>query len=139
MKQALIFLTTLFVILTLPSPAFSQSYLTDICQQLTGTAVTNCQNCISQDGFWTGLGCISFNPWDFAGDLLRIGISLAGGIALLIMLFGAFTIATASGNPELVQKGQESFTSAIIGLIFIIFSIVILNFFGVEILNIPDF
>jgi hypothetical protein len=90
-------------------------------------------------GFWTGLGCINFSPEGFVSNLLSIGIGLAGGFALLLLLYGSFLLVTSSGNPEQVQKGKEVATSAIAGLLFIILSIYIMNLVGVTILRIPDF
>ncbi len=43
----------------------------------------------------------------------------------------------SSGNPEKVQAAREQLTSAVVGLLFIIFSITILQVIGVDILHIP--
>ncbi len=72
-------------------------------------------------------------------SLLRIGIGLAGGFVLLSILYGSFLLTTSSGDPKRVQEGQEMITSAIMGLLFVIFSVIILRFIGVSILQIPGF
>ena len=55
------------------------------------------------------------------------------------MLYAGFMIMTASGNPERIKAGQELMTSAVAGLILLIFSIFILRFIGVDILGLDAF
>ena len=45
----------------------------------------------------------------------------------------------SQGNPEQVKGAREQLTAAIIGLLFIIFSLVILQVIGFNILRIPGF
>lgn len=93
-----------------------------------------------EGGIQTALGCIpTKDPTKFVGWLLKIAIGLGGGIAFLLIVFGAFQVITSSGNPESVKKGTEMITAAISGLIFIIFSLFLLKLIGVNILNIPGF
>lgn len=87
----------------------------------------------------TAIGPISFDPTEFVPDLIRILISISGGIALVLMIFGSLQVVLSSGNPEKVKGGQEIITSAIMGLIFIIFSIFLLQFIGVKLFEIPGF
>ena len=75
----------------------------------------------------------------FIKSLLSIAFGVAGGIAFLLMLFGAFQIMTSAGNPEKMKAGSELITSALTGLLFIVFSIFILRLIGVTILDIPGF
>lgn len=79
------------------------------------------------------------NLQDFIQQLLNLALGVAGGIAFLLMLFGAFQIMTSSGNPEKMKSGSELITSALTGLLFIIFSIFLLKLIGVEVLDIPGF
>jgi hypothetical protein len=79
------------------------------------------------------------NLQGFIQQLLNLALGVAGGIAFLLMLFGAFQIMTSSGNPEKMKSGSELITSALTGLLFIIFSIFLLKFIGVDILQIPGF
>jgi len=55
------------------------------------------------------------------------------------MLYAGFMVMTASGNPERLKAGQELLTSAIAGLILLIFSVFILRFIGVDILGLDAF
>jgi hypothetical protein len=75
----------------------------------------------------------------FTQSLLGFAFGVAGGIAFLLMLFGTFQIMTSSGNPEKMKAGSELITSALTGLLFIIFSVFILKLIGVTILDIPGF
>ena len=71
--------------------------------------------------------------------ILDIGVGIGGGVAFLLILFGGFRMLTSAGNPEQLAAGQELVTSAIAGLLFVIFSIFILKLIGVNILGLPDF
>jgi hypothetical protein len=71
--------------------------------------------------------------------LMTLGLSLAGGAAILMILGAAFTLATSQGEPKRTGEAKDMLTSAIIGLLFIIFSVTILQFIGQGILQIPGF
>lgn len=90
-------------------------------------------------GVDTAVGCIPTNPAGLVSFLLRLILGLSGGIALLLIIFSGYRMATAAGNPEALQGARETLTSAIVGLVFIILAIVILRIIGVEILRIPGF
>jgi len=87
----------------------------------------------------TAIGCIPTDPTAFAQTVINRSVPLGAGFAFLLILFGAFTLITSAGNPENVQKGKEIITSAIIGLLVIIFSIFILRLIGIDILNLNIF
>jgi hypothetical protein len=98
-----------------------------------------CTNC---KGTWTAIGCITTdptNPTNIVAIILKLGLGLAGGIAFLLILFGGLQIMTSAGNPEQLNAGRELITSAIIGLILVLFSIFLLQFIGVNIIGIPGF
>lgn len=90
-------------------------------------------------GINSALGCIPTDPAQFIQGLLRLATGIGGGIALLLMIFGAFQMMTSAGNPESLKNGSAQFTNAIVGLLFIIFSVLLLQIIGVNILNIPGF
>jgi TRAP-type C4-dicarboxylate transport system permease small subunit len=91
------------------------------------------------DGTKTAFGELSNDPGVVANQLLRVGTFMAGGIALVIMVFAAYKIISSRGNPDALQSGRELFTSALIGLLFIIFAVVILQLIGRDIIGIPGF
>lgn len=112
----------------------------DLCANVPLSELTECRSCIGADytqGVYTAIGCIKNDPNVFIPSLARLIIGIAGGIALLLMLVGAFLVTTAGGDPKKVESGKSTFTSAIIGLLVVIFSAVLLQFIGVQILRLP--
>lgn len=88
----------------------------------------------------TGLGIeITTNAEGFIRGIFQIILGISGGIALVLIIISGYRIMTSRANPEKIQQGKEQLTSAIIGLLFIIFSIVILQVIGVDILRIRGF
>jgi hypothetical protein len=86
---------------------------------------------------YTAIGCIPVrNTNEFIGFILRWAIGIGGGIAFLLIVLAGFQIMTSAGNPERLKAGQELLTSAIAGLILLIFSVFILRIIGVNILGI---
>lgn len=86
----------------------------------------------------TAIGCIPFDdPTKLTGFILRWAIGIAGGIAFLLIIYAGFLITTSQGDPKRLQAGRELLTSAIGGLMLLIFSVFILRVIGVDILQIP--
>ncbi|MBU3957161.1 pilin [Patescibacteria group bacterium] len=93
--------------------------------------------CDDPDAIPTAIGCINVkSPEGFVGSILTLAIGIGGGIAMLLIIFGGIQILTSAGNPEKIQAGKELITSAIAGLILIVFSVFILRIIGVEVLEI---
>jgi hypothetical protein len=91
-------------------------------------------------GIDTAIGCIPFGDQNqLIGFFLRWGIGIGGGIAFLLILMAGFQIMTSRGDPKRLQAGQEMMTSAIAGLLLLIFSLVILRIIGFDILGIVSF
>lgn len=88
-------------------------------------------------GTWTALGCIPRDANKLIGWILTNAIMMGGGIAFLFMIFGAFQIIISGGDPEKINGGKEVLTSAIAGLLMIIFSVILLKIIGYDILRIP--
>lgn len=97
------------------------------------------QNDPLHPGLKTAIGCIHTNPAEFARDLMKFIISIGGGLAFLMMLIGAFQMLTSAGNPDSLNAGKERLTSAVIGLMLVIFATLLLQIIGVNILDIPGF
>lgn len=89
----------------------------------------------------TAIGCINIlEDIDTSmGGILGLAIGIGGGIAFLLILYAGFMIMTSQGNPDRLKAGQELLTSAISGLILLIFSVFILRFIGVDILKLENF
>ncbi len=92
-------------------------------------------------GIETAIGCIPVlgSTNEFLSSVLRWAVGVGSGIAFLLMLYAGFMIMTAAGNPERIKAGQELLTSAVAGLILLIFSVFILRFIGVDILGLDAF
>lgn len=90
-------------------------------------------------GVRTALGCVPTEPNKLITLLVQMGATIGGGITLLLMIFGAIRMIMSAGNPEQLKQGQEQFKSAVIGLLFIIFAVLLLQIIGVNILSIPGF
>ena len=98
------------------------------------------EGCPNKDEINTAIGCIPFGDTNaFVGFILRWAIGVGGGIAFLLILMATFQIMSSSGDPERLKGGQELLTSAIAGLIMLIFSVFILKVIGVDILKLPGF
>lgn len=119
--------------------------LNSFCTQyfpLSSTAnneIQKCSRCMMQTGgFYTSIGCIPLDLATFISSyILGIGIGIAGGVALLCIMYSAFRMQTSMGNAEAIKKAQENMTACITGLIIVIFSVLILKIIGVDILRIP--
>lgn len=114
----------------------------DYCKQVPTDQQAACQACVGENPetsgrLYTAVGCIHVEGESLAADLIRLFLGLAGGIALLSILAGAFLFTTSQGESNRVKQGKELITAAIAGLFFIIFSVIILDFIGVKILQIP--
>lgn len=70
---------------------------------------------------------------------INISITVGGIIAFILIIAGAFQIILSAGNPDRVKAGKEMITSAIAGLLLIIFAVFILRLIGYDILKIPGF
>jgi len=85
----------------------------------------------------TAIGCVPIGSEDdLFGFILGWAIGIAGGIAFVLIIFAGFQIMTSAGDPKRLQAGRELLTSAIAGLMLIIFSTFILRLIGVDILGI---
>ncbi len=85
----------------------------------------------------TALGCIPIRVDKFVEWLLPYLFGIAGGISFLLMVYGFIIVATSEGDPKKMAGGQETITSAIMGLLTSIFAIFILRLVTVGILKIP--
>jgi hypothetical protein len=90
----------------------------------------------------TAIGCIPVLEGGINGlliFLLRWAVGIGGGIAFLLIIYAGFMVMTAQGNPERLKAGQELLTSAISGIILLIFCVIVLKFIGVDVLGLDAF
>lgn len=96
---------------------------------------------------YTFLGCLgggsSFSEEGSGGifvqSILNIIFSVAGGIAFLYLIYGSFIILTSQSDPEKLNYGKRIVNGAIIGLVFTLSSVLIVNFIASGILKLPEF
>jgi hypothetical protein len=87
----------------------------------------------------TALGCVPYTRAAFASALLTFIVGIAGAVALVTMLIATFLIMTAGDKADQLKKGRELFTSAVIGLLFLIFSVSLLRIIAGDIIKLPGF
>lgn len=107
-----------------------------LCQDLSKP---ECQKRCLEKGILTALGCFPTEPKAIVSWILKYAIILGGGIAFLLMLYGAFLIIVSAGDPEKLKEGQQILSSALTGLLFVIFAVFLLRLIGFTILRIPGF
>ncbi len=97
---------------------------------------------------YTMLGCIRTDLGSFQQEgaaasviqrLLQIIFSTIGGFAFLFLLYGSFIIATSQNNPERLNYGKRIIYGAIVGVIFSLSSVFIINLLASGVLKIPGF
>lgn len=112
----------------------------ELCDQIAdSTQKTSCTTCYNKSGVWTAIGCIGQDPVDIATTLVNLGLGIGGGIALLMILAAGFQFSISQGDPNKTKQAKELLTAAITGLLFIIFSVMILQFIGYDLLHLPGF
>ncbi len=96
----------------------------------------------------TMLGCIGTNLGTFRREgavagvvqtLLNVIFSIVGGLAFLSLIYGAFIIMTSQASPERLNYGKRVVYGAIIGVIFSLSSVFLVNLLASGILRIPGF
>lgn len=85
----------------------------------------------------TAFGNVNVDAGTIVGSIFSILLSLSGGIAIVIIIISGYKIMFSQADPERLKGAREAITSALIGLLFIIFSVAILRIIGVNILHIP--
>lgn len=118
-----------------------QSSLYELCSQIKkGTDQHEaCMACFTNNGVWTAVGCIPSKPESIIKTIITIGLAIGGGVVLVMIMVGSFMLSVSQGDPNKTKEAREIITSAIIGLLFVIFSVTILQFIGVSVLHIPGF
>ena len=120
----------------------------NVCNQIPShdrNARDKCNECMYHQGndepvgVWTAIGCVSVDPIKAVKSLTQVGLGLGGLFTLLQIIYGAYELTFSRGETKLVSQAKKRITDSISALLFIIFAIAILRFFGVDILKIPGF
>lgn len=97
---------------------------------------------------FTMLGCLSTDAEDFTKSgaasgvtqaLLNVIFSISGGIAFLYLIYGAFLVLTSQGDPGRLNQGKRTIWGAVIGVIFTVGAVFLVNLIGRGVLQIPGF
>jgi hypothetical protein len=97
---------------------------------------------------YTMIGCINLGSGTgtfaqeggaagIANVVLPLIFKLAGAIAFLYIIYGAFLILTSQADPERLNYGKQIVLRSIIGLLVCLMSILIISFITSGILKIP--
>ena len=87
----------------------------------------------------TAIGPVNVTPEGFVKSLFELLLMLAAFGGIIIIIYAGYILMTSRGDKEKLAAARETLTSAIVGLLFIILSIVILEIIGVDILQLPGF
>ena len=121
----------------------------DYGKQVPHAQRSSCQDCMGAwdddekkyanegEKIYTAVGCVSVSGEELAADLIKLLLGIGGGVALLSMLAAAFRFTISKGDSGQIKEAKELITASVSGLLFIIFSVIILQFIGVQILKIP--
>lgn len=86
----------------------------------------------------TAIGKIRVDsPQGFIKAIFEFVLVIASFGGLIIMIYAGYVFMTSRGDKEKIAGARETLTAAIVGLLFIVLAIVILEIIGVEILQIP--
>jgi hypothetical protein len=97
---------------------------------------------------YTMIGCINTNLPDFktpgaaaslTTTLLNVIFSIIGIVAFVYFIYGTSLIITSQSQPEKLSEGRKIVYGALIGVIFSVSVIFIINFIVKTVLKIPEF
>lgn len=97
---------------------------------------------------YTQLGCIGTNLGGFQQEgsaasvvqiLLNVIFSIVGGLGFLSLIYGSFIILTSQADPERLNYGKRVVYGAIIGVVFTLSAVFLVNLLASGILKIPGF
>lgn len=120
------------------------------CDNLPSEGRAKCNQCIYGGssggtgeqkivGFWSAIGCIPTNPMAATRGLLNFMLGVGGFFVVVQILIGSFQLLTSRGNTQALQDARERITNSVIALLFIVFSVTIIEFIGVRVLHLPGF
>jgi hypothetical protein len=97
--------------------------------------VQNCTSCLCQGYTWSGIGCVNTTSVNgLVITIIRLVLGVIGGISLLLLISAGFLYST--GRTENLEKAKQRITAMFGAILFIVFSVLILRFIGVNILDV---
>lgn len=108
------------------------------CDTATGEYTLTCDGKFCS----TALGDIPTNVPGFVSKVFAVVLSIMGVLAVIFIIISGYRLMGTRGNPdkpEKIQEAKEQLAAAIVGLIFAILSLVMLQFIGFNLLGLPGF
>jgi hypothetical protein len=87
----------------------------------------------------TDFGCFPNDPIGFTQKFYGIGLAFIGGLSLLVLMYGGYTIMTSKGDPHRLNIGKSYVIYALGGLLLAVFGYVFIEVVVVDILRVPGF
>lgn len=104
-------------------------------KSVQSSQATACFQCVCAGQSWTGLGCIdSSSSGGIAVSIMRIVLGVIGGIALILLIIVGYWYNT--GKIENIAKAKQQLAAVFGAIVFIIFSVLLLRFIGVNVLDV---
>ncbi|MFA6028078.1 MAG: hypothetical protein WC752_04095 [Patescibacteria group bacterium] len=75
------------------------------------------------------------NLTDYITTVYNFAVSIAGILAVVVIMYGGLRWATSAGNEQTISSAKETIISAIVGLLLVLGSYVILNFISPQLTN----
>lgn len=109
---------------------------------------TNLPPTPAQGHIYTVFGCIKTDLNDFTQTgaaqslvqvLLNIIFATAGGVTILYLVYGSFLILSSQGDSERLAHGKRVIMGAIIGIVFTLSSVFIVNLLANNVIGLPGF
>jgi len=72
------------------------------------------------DDCWGCGNCSLCDFLTFASTVSKLILSVVGGLALLMFIWGGFSFIISAGNPEKIESAKKVFLNAIIGLFIVL-------------------
>lgn len=89
--------------------------------------------CLENGGIWIAIGCVDPTPVGVLTRLVQLGLGIMGGVALIQIIYAG--IMYQSGNEEKIRKAREQLLATLTGLAVLVFSVLIVQILGVNLLD----
>lgn len=85
----------------------------------------------------TALGIIPLNPAAFVEKIIKLILGISGGVIVIMAIVAGYNVMTSAGDPQKLANSKEMIISVITGAFMIVFSMILLNAIGIDILGLP--
>lgn len=93
--------------------------------------------CLAGETCDTAIGPITIEPTAFINAILKLVMGIVGGIVVIMTILAGYQVMTSSGDPQKLAATKELIVSIITGVVLIVFSLVLLQAIGIDILGLP--